>query len=168
MTSVPMKRRGRPPLPRGEGSMAPSHCPQGHALTPDNLRFKKRGGSASKRWACRRCHTEYTKRWRLAHPTKKRMARNLRFVAFVQFFASNVKQWRGGMKVLKTDPARLHLDDNTGIIVRALVDGRPASVDIACLDKESLHDWLRSRGGNNEWAEHVVMLLLGHEWEDKK
>jgi hypothetical protein len=72
------------------------------------------------------------------------------------------------MKVLKTDPERMHLDDKTGIFVRALVDGRPQSVDIACLDRESLHDWLRSRGGKNEWAENVVMQLLGHVSEETK
>jgi len=71
------------------------------------------------------------------------------------------------MKVLKTDPERMHLDDRTGIFVRAIVDGRPASVDIACLDKASLHDWLRSRGGQNEWAENVVLQLLGHNGEIK-
>ena len=67
------------------------------------------------------------------------------------------------MKALKADPARMDMDDSTGIFVRALVDGIPQSVDIACLDKESLHDWLRSRGGNNPWAESVVFKLLGHE-----
>ena len=66
------------------------------------------------------------------------------------------------MKVLKADPARMHLDDKTGIMVRALVDGLPESVDIARLDRQSLLDWLRSRGGDNDFAEHVVLLLLGH------
>ena len=67
------------------------------------------------------------------------------------------------MNVLKADPARMHLDDKTGIFVRALVDGRPQSIDIACLDRESLHNWLRSRGGDNPWAESVVLQLLGHQ-----
>lgn len=67
------------------------------------------------------------------------------------------------MKILKADPERIHLDGKTGIFVRALAEGRPSSVDIACLDRESLSDWLRSRGGKNEWAESVVLKLLGHD-----
>lgn len=67
----------------------------------------------------------------------------------------------------KTDPERMGRDNTTGILVRALVDGKPASVDIACLDKDSLHDWLRSRGGKNDWAEQVVLRLLGHRGETR-
>lgn len=51
----------------------------------------------------------------------------------------------------------------TGIFVRALMpDGKWDSADIAILDKESLLAWLRSRSGNNEWAENMVGILLGH------
>jgi hypothetical protein len=51
----------------------------------------------------------------------------------------------------------------TGVFVRAKnSDGRWDSVDIAYLDKSSLLSWLRSRGGNNPWAENVVGILLGH------
>jgi len=32
------------------------------------------------------------------------------------------------------------------------------SVDIAFLTKDSLHAWLRSRGGENLWAENVVAM----------
>ena len=52
----------------------------------------------------------------------------------------------------------------TGIYVRAKgTDGKWGSYDIAELDQPSLHSWLRSRGGENPWAENCVMLLLGHE-----
>jgi hypothetical protein len=41
------------------------------------------------------------------------------------------------------------------------------SVDIELLDLQSLMTWLRSRGGNNEWAENTVALLLGHSLENQ-
>jgi hypothetical protein len=51
----------------------------------------------------------------------------------------------------------------TGIFVRAkLPNGKIDAVDIAFLDKDSLLKWLRSRGGHNEFAEEVVLVLLGH------
>jgi len=67
---------------------------------------------------------------------------------------------------LKVDPARLKVCENegvsTGIFVRAKTpEGKWDSVDIFALDKESLNTWLRSRGGENEWAESVVRILLG-------
>lgn len=62
----------------------------------------------------------------------------------------------------RADSDRLALGP-TGIYVRALLDGHYESVDIAHLERESLQAWLRSRGGENSWAETVVMLLLGHE-----
>ena len=55
-----------------------------------------------------------------------------------------------------------NLREATGIYVRAKCDGRWGSFDIATLEKESLHKWLRSRGGENPWAEDVVGVLLGH------
>lgn len=60
------------------------------------------------------------------------------------------------------DPTRTGLS-GTGIYVRAK-DGLDKwnSFDIADLDKESLLHWLRSRGGENKWAEDVVGILLGH------
>lgn len=68
---------------------------------------------------------------------------------------------------LCTDPARESpgLREYTGIYVRALKvsTGGPASVDICELDRASLQTWLTSRGGSNEWAESVVLVLLGHE-----
>jgi hypothetical protein len=52
----------------------------------------------------------------------------------------------------------------TGIFVRAQTpDGKWVNADIAQLDEESLTKWLRSRGGDNPWAESVVRILLGHE-----
>lgn len=55
----------------------------------------------------------------------------------------------------------------TGILVRAkMPDERWGNADIADLDAESLLRWLRSRGGENGWAEAVVYMLLGHGQED--
>lgn len=63
---------------------------------------------------------------------------------------------------LKVDPARKDAD-STGIYVRAKNGDEWGSFDIADLDRDSLHSWLRSRGGENLWAENCVLLLLGHE-----
>lgn len=60
------------------------------------------------------------------------------------------------------DPNRENFAE-TGIYIRAKwPDGKWDSVDISVLDKESLTEWLRSRGGDNPWAECVVRILLGH------
>ena len=63
------------------------------------------------------------------------------------------------------DPKRAKLDSGTGIYVRAFngPDHKWESVDIAALSKDSLLRWLKSRGGNNSWAENVVVILLGHD-----
>lgn len=54
-------------------------------------------------------------------------------------------------------------DVMTGIVVRAETPGgRVINADIADLDKASLLEWLRSRGGDNPWAEDCVGILLGH------
>ncbi len=63
---------------------------------------------------------------------------------------------------LNIDPARRGME-NTGIYVRAKDEGKWQSVDIVYLDKASLLRWLRSRGGDNKWAESVVGVLLGHD-----
>lgn len=64
---------------------------------------------------------------------------------------------------LTTDPARVsYVDQGTGIYVRALSLGQWSSVDIAALDARSLLQWLRSRGGDNPYAENTVGILLGH------
>jgi hypothetical protein len=56
-----------------------------------------------------------------------------------------------------------HLPGITDIYVRALDlrSGEFKSVDIYYLDAPSLRAWLRSRGGDNQWAESVVFILLG-------
>ena len=78
---------------------------------------------------------------------------------------------------LRIDPKRCieRVDENdeyiyepsegeTGIFVRAQdADGRWHNADISMLDLASLRRWLRSRGGENRWAESVVELLLGHD-----
>lgn len=63
----------------------------------------------------------------------------------------------------KTAPER-EGDENkvTGIGVRAkFSDGKFGNADIAQLDKGSLVAWLKSRGGDNPWAEGVVVMLMG-------
>ena len=55
------------------------------------------------------------------------------------------------------------LSEATGIYIRAQrPDGRFDSVDIGVLTKDSLLDWLRSRGGSNPWAENTIGILLMH------
>ncbi len=69
------------------------------------------------------------------------------------------------MATLRIDPKRLQEFPNTetGIYVRAQgPDDKWLSADIVHLDKASLNAWLRSRGGENPWAEDVVGILLGH------
>lgn len=65
---------------------------------------------------------------------------------------------------LKIDQARRFRrgESTTGIYVRALDGTRWVSCDICELDKASLLEWLKSRGGDNPWAEDVVGILLGH------
>ena len=65
---------------------------------------------------------------------------------------------------LKVDPNRMNgATGGTGIFIRASLNGKFDTYDIDQLDSESLLTWLRSRGGNNPWAENVVGILLGHE-----
>lgn len=64
---------------------------------------------------------------------------------------------------LKIDPNRRDKSIATGILVRAQDEnGVWQNADISELTKESLLEWLRSRGGKNPWAENVIGLLLGH------
>lgn len=73
------------------------------------------------------------------------------------------------MTDLIVDPERANLLDTeeyrgTGYFVRAKdAAGKWQSVDIVTLTKDSLTAWLRSRGGDNPWAESVVLGLLGHQ-----
>jgi hypothetical protein len=65
------------------------------------------------------------------------------------------------------DPERLKEGDKwegTGLYVRAFnpISERWEGHDIVFLAKDSLLSWLRSRGGDNSWAENVVGILLGH------
>lgn len=66
---------------------------------------------------------------------------------------------------LTPDPERVAREDLhglTGIFVRAKHEGKWGNFDIAELDKPSLLAWLRSRGGDNRWAEDTVGIILGH------
>jgi hypothetical protein len=68
---------------------------------------------------------------------------------------------------MKIDSTRAKVPD-TGILCRAYdSEGNPGSYDIAHLDRESLFEWLRSRGGDNIWAENTVAILLGHEVDER-
>jgi len=63
---------------------------------------------------------------------------------------------------LQVDPARMNYPDS-GYYVRAYRDGKIGTYDIVNLTRDSLFAWLRSRGGENEWAESVIFGLFGHE-----
>lgn len=64
---------------------------------------------------------------------------------------------------LRIDPERRYLHEATGFYVRAHDGERWMNADIAELNTDSLYRWLRSRGGDNPWAESVVLGLLGHD-----
>jgi hypothetical protein len=67
---------------------------------------------------------------------------------------------------LHIDPKRASSEEGlrTGIFVRAKdQSGKYQTVDIALLDGVSLLAWLRSRGGQNFWAENTLGRLLGHK-----
>lgn len=69
-------------------------------------------------------------------------------------------------KTLEIDPKRYESlgDEVTGIYVRAKdSNGKFQNADIAVLTRESMHHWLRSRGGENLWAENTVAALLGYD-----
>ncbi len=67
---------------------------------------------------------------------------------------------------LDPERVRLHTEGeyrSTGYFIRAKDgEGRWGSHDIIGLDRASLLSWLRSRGGDNPWAESLVLGLLGH------
>jgi len=60
--------------------------------------------------------------------------------------------------MMRVDPKRVRLPE-TGIYVRALMNDKWGSYDIAHLEKDSLKTWLL-RDSNT--AAQVVMSLLGH------
>ena len=62
---------------------------------------------------------------------------------------------------LTVDPKRKDLVQ-TGICVRAFDEGAMVSADIIELDEKSLTNWLKQRGGDNDRAESIVRILLGH------
>jgi hypothetical protein len=75
------------------------------------------------------------------------------------------------MMELRAAPSREGVHhEATGIYVRALnsegkwsnLDIAELNLDIAELNLDSLNVWLKSRGGDNPWAESVVRILLGH------
>lgn len=70
----------------------------------------------------------------------------------------------GSEMKLKQDPERIKEGfRDTGIFVRAQnKNGKWETTDIVHLDSQSLLEWLRSRGGQNVWAEETVGILLGH------
>lgn len=88
----------------------------------------------------------------------------------VRWFREDFVKQRFNLKVvlspltqeLNCDPVRTDCYPETRIYVRAKRSDKWESVDIGELDRESLMIWLRSRGGDNPWAESTVALLLGH------
>lgn len=67
--------------------------------------------------------------------------------------------------VLVADISRTKNYEESGVYVRAKVGERWENVDAVYLTKESLLEWLRSRGGDNPWAEEFICMLLGHRRE---
>jgi hypothetical protein len=64
---------------------------------------------------------------------------------------------------LHTDPKRVSKQHGRSkIYVRAKGPQGFDAFDLAELTRESLLQWLRSRGGANEWAENTVCVLLGY------
>jgi hypothetical protein len=64
---------------------------------------------------------------------------------------------------MRTDPERAVLADATGLYIRAQrPDDRWDSVDIAELDRDSLVEFVLSRGPVNDWARDIIVIILGH------
>lgn len=64
---------------------------------------------------------------------------------------------------LVTDPIRAAgVYTPTGIYVRVRTPDGWGNADIAQLTSGSLLRWLRSRGGENLWAENTVLAILGY------
>jgi hypothetical protein len=106
----------------------------------------------------------FKEHWRYASSTNITRAREAWLAARDAFITSQL------LDDLHIDPERAVMAENlaenfprTGIFVRAKdQNGKYQSVDVALLKKASLLALLRSRGGQNEWAENTVGLLLGH------
>jgi hypothetical protein len=106
----------------------------------------------------------FKEHWRYASSTNIARAREAWLAARDAFITSQL------LDDLHIDPERAVMAENlgenfprTGIFIRAKdQNGKYQSVDMALLKKASLLALLRSRGGQNEWAENTVGLLLGH------
>src|SRR4029077_16880516 len=94
----------------------------------------------------------FKEHWRYASTTNEVRARQAWLAARDAFFTSQF------LDAFQIDPQRAEMAENfpkTGIFVRAKDQtGKHQSVDIALLNKASLLSLLRSRGGQNEWAEN--------------
>lgn len=67
------------------------------------------------------------------------------------------------MKDLRVDKNRAGLVPETGIYVRAIgLDSRWGTYDMAELDKESLAEFVRSRGDVPDFAVGIIEILLDH------
>lgn len=68
------------------------------------------------------------------------------------------------MSKMYADSSRKEYHGATGIFVRAhsRADDKIGNYDLAELEKDSVVTFCRSRGEKSEWAEGIVLLLLGH------
>ena len=73
------------------------------------------------------------------------------------------------LEKLHIDPERTKFHEATPLWIRAWhpVDG-VGTYNVAELTAESLLVWLKSRGGDNPWAEDCVGILLGHRHLHKR
>lgn len=65
---------------------------------------------------------------------------------------------------LRIDPERAGIETPTHIPVRAFdsSEGYWRTADIAELDRDSLVEWIRSRGEVSSWGVQIILILLGH------
>jgi hypothetical protein len=84
--------------------------------------------------------------------------------ALVRAAAMELRGAEGDEMHLKVSDIRYQAqggEETTGILVRAVHNGRMVRADIAWLDASSLLSWLRAQGGDNPKAEATVGALLG-------
>jgi hypothetical protein len=62
---------------------------------------------------------------------------------------------------LKVDPNRVGKVES-GILVQASTDYEMGRYDCMDLDAQSFFEWMRSRGGENEWAENILLTIAGY------
>lgn len=65
--------------------------------------------------------------------------------------------------ILTVDKDRIQHDGKTGVYVRAMLNDKWESVDIATLTRESLIEWVHSKPFG---AEGLLLTLLGHSLQD--